>query len=531
GSTLLQTQLQRRWLPIANLCRNIENELIEYGFSLSELVSANAYLTPAHAQGFGIHYDNHCALVIQLHGRKRWEVFSSPEKLPIKRCREAISREHLPTPLLEVDLVRGDVLYIPRGFPHVASTREDSSLHLTLNLRTMIWAEVIAELCESHVSFRRSVQPTTTGSASAAEYFERELVPEIARLNLATYLQRRISTCLAALPPFPHDRFDAIDKVAAITADTHVRRASRSACMSIKEDDQVVLRFPGAVLRLPEAMTPVFDFIARAEVFTPKDLPPIPASYDAVQLTQLLVQHGLVRPVANEQPLIHISVGSDLDEMVVIPPQESHLSPDPPARSKMIDLTLLHGESPSTTPHLDWLRCRDRLTDADCDDIISTCLEFPLTPPTTVDEEQYPNHRRAHSRKVTLSGKTRWLYELLCDVAAEATRTNFHLKLTGITRHPQYVEYSPGRGHFARHNDYSHDQADSPRKLTIIIQLSAPEDYRGGRLQTFGVDVTDLPQERGSILIIPSFVYHCVTPVTQGIRRALVSWIAGPRLC
>jgi hypothetical protein len=531
GSTLLQSRLQQRWPPIANLCRNIENELLVQGLLLSESVSANAYLTPAHAQGFGIHYDNHCALVIQLHGRKRWEIFPPVEDLPVERCQQVILRVHLDAPLMEVDLVPGDVLYIPRGFAHAASTGEESSLHLTLSLRTMIWAEVIAELCRSHVSFRRSLPPSATSSASALEYFTRELVPEITQLNVADYLQRRVPVCLAALAPLPQGRLGAIDKVVTISADTLVRRAPLTACLTSTEDGQAVLRFPGATLRLHVAMKPVFDFIAETEVFAPNDLPTIPATYNAVQLTQLLVQHGLVQPAPADRSLVRSAPSPAPDEVTAIAPRELRPAPDFLGLSGKFDLTLLRGELPSTTPHLDWLRCRQRLTDADCDEIISACLEFPLTPPTTVDEDRYPGHRQARSRKVGLNDRTRWLFELLCDVASEATRTSFRFKLTGISRAPQYVEYSPGRGHFARHNDYSHDQADSPRKLTVIIQLSAPEMYEGGRLQTFDVDKNDLPRERGSILVFPSFVYHCVTPVTQGVRRALVSWISGPRLC
>ncbi|KOG33018.1 oxidoreductase [Streptomyces viridochromogenes] len=99
-----------------------------------------------------------------------------------------------------------------------------------------------------------------------------------------------------------------------------------------------------------------------------------------------------------------------------------------------------------------------------------------------------------------------------------------------MTRAPQYVEYLPGNGHFHRHNDYSHDQTDSPRKITVIVQLSDASSYEGGGLQMFGVDTEELPRERGSVLVFPSLIDHRVTPVTQGLRRALVAWVAGPRL-
>ena len=45
-----------------------------------------------------------------------------------------------------------------------------------------------------------------------------------------------------------------------------------------------------------------------------------------------------------------------------------------------------------------------------------------------------------------------------------------------------------------------------------------------------GIDTEDLPDARGTVVAFPSFLYHRVTPVTSGLRKALVAWIAGPRL-
>ena len=76
------------------------------------------------------------------------------------------------------------------------------------------------------------------------------------------------------------------------------------------------------------------------------------------------------------------------------------------------------------------------------------------------------------------------------------------------------------------------------RKLSIIIQLSDPEDYEGGdiylarppkdgRLDTEG---ETLPQfrQKGSVIVFPSYVRHKVTPVTKGVRKSAVAWICGP---
>lgn len=193
-------------------------------------------------------------------------------------------------------------------------------------------------------------------------------------------------------------------------------------------------------------------------------------------------------------------------------------------------VTLLHGNEPTAGRHLDWLRCAERLSSADCDEMIAACSEFPLTPPTIVGEDRYPGRRQADCRKVGVNARTEWIFNLLTAVAHEATQNTFGLELTAINRAPQYVEYRPDWGRFDWHNDYSHGVADAPRKLTIIIQLSEAVEYEGGRLQMFGPEIEELPDERGTVLAFPSFLYHCVTPVESGIRRALVAWVAGARI-
>jgi predicted 2-oxoglutarate/Fe(II)-dependent dioxygenase YbiX len=131
---------------------------------------------------------------------------------------------------------------------------------------------------------------------------------------------------------------------------------------------------------------------------------------------------------------------------------------------------------------------------------------------------------------IGVTEETAWMFDMLCAVAEEAVRQAYKLELTGIVRPPQYVEYRSGWGQFDWHNDYSHGIADAPRKLTIILQLSSPQDYEGGALEVMGTDVEAMPRERGTLVIFPSLLMHRVTPVVSGLRKALVSWIGGPRL-
>jgi hypothetical protein len=98
-------------------------------------VGVNAYLTPPNSQGLAAHYDDHCVFVWQLAGFKLWRVY------------EQLEGERLPplyAPRTEPDLAgrvcrvyrvgRGDVLYIPRGWTHVATALGEESMHVTFGV-------------------------------------------------------------------------------------------------------------------------------------------------------------------------------------------------------------------------------------------------------------------------------------------------------------------------------------------------------------------------------------------------------------
>jgi PKHD-type hydroxylase len=180
--------------------------------------------------------------------------------------------------------------------------------------------------------------------------------------------------------------------------------------------------------------------------------------------------------------------------------------------------------------HLDWVVCSKSLPGAICDDLVALGRSFPREKPTVVGQERLKSHRVGDVHILPSVPETRELYRLLWDTALDATKRHYGLTLSGITRMPHYVEYRAGRGHFHWHNDYSHESAESPRKLTVIIQLSEGDKYTGGDLEVFGAVTSVLPRDRGTVICLPSFIPHRVTAVTSGIRQVIVAWIAGPRL-
>jgi len=180
-------------------------------------------------------------------------------------------------------------------------------------------------------------------------------------------------------------------------------------------------------------------------------------------------------------------------------------------------------------PHLGLVVWDRGLSARECERIVALGHAVPRSETRVVDQEALAGHRVCDTHLIAETLETRPLYDLLWAAAAHAAEHGYGFDLSGITREPHYVEYRAGAGHFHWHNDYSHESEEAPRKVTVVIQLSDPAEYGGGDFETFGPIGETAPRARGTIFCLPSIVPHRVTPVTRGMRRALVAWVAGPR--
>ena len=157
GATIRVKAIQRFCEPLGDLCRNVEEQL---GFP----VRANLYCTPGNSRGFNLHLDTHDVFVLQLFGKKRWQIFEPTEMLPLesvpplpfendreamKRSRRggetrSINEKELGPPAIEALLEPGDCLYLPRGFLHQADAQDESSVHLTIGIHVLTWLDLLS---------------------------------------------------------------------------------------------------------------------------------------------------------------------------------------------------------------------------------------------------------------------------------------------------------------------------------------------------------------------------------------------------
>ncbi|HEY8254851.1 MAG TPA: 2OG-Fe(II) oxygenase [Rhizomicrobium sp.] len=108
----------------------------------------------------------------------------------------------------------------------------------------------------------------------------------------------------------------------------------------------------------------------------------------------------------------------------------------------------------------------------------------------------------------------------------------FHFELTGLTT-MQYAVYRDAEaGYFDWHSDYGRyrgDPGQEPRKITLSLQMSDGASYDGCDLEVRAAHPVDVAaRERGALMAFRANALHRVTPITRGLRKALVVWAAGP---
>jgi PKHD-type hydroxylase len=125
------------------------------------------------------------------------------------------------------------------------------------------------------------------------------------------------------------------------------------------------------------------------------------------------------------------------------------------------------------------------------------------------------------------SDETAWVYDRLDALFAEAAAA-LQLPVGPIVEEMQIIRYDPGCHFSLWHTDAGVDSHEA-RRISVSVELSAATDYEGGVLEivpdTIGRPRT-LP--RGGARFFPSRALHRVTPVTRGVRHALVIWTGAP---
>lgn len=125
GATLIVDAVDELHEPVAQLAEGLER-------ALRARIQVNLYAGWRTSPGFDVHWDGHDVLILQVHGRKHWKVYPMTREYPLSG--DPKDGKPPAEPLWEGMLNSGDLLYIPRGWWHVAVPVDEPTLHLTVGI-------------------------------------------------------------------------------------------------------------------------------------------------------------------------------------------------------------------------------------------------------------------------------------------------------------------------------------------------------------------------------------------------------------
>jgi PKHD-type hydroxylase len=144
-------------------------------------------------------------------------------------------------------------------------------------------------------------------------------------------------------------------------------------------------------------------------------------------------------------------------------------------------------------------------------------------------ENTVSNYRKSEVSWIDESEDSGWIYDKIAKLAHEANKEMWNFDIWGYHDNLQYTTYYGDGGHYDWHLDLG--PGLSNRKLSVVLQLSDPEEYVGGDLQmNVGGSLLTVPKSKGLLCFFPSFLLHRVTPLSSGTRTSLVTWLCGANL-
>lgn len=159
--------------------------------------------------------------------------------------------------------------------------------------------------------------------------------------------------------------------------------------------------------------------------------------------------------------------------------------------------------------------------------IVKNSKSYESQKATIVGEDNENSIRKSNIKWLPVNDEWNWVYERLSNQIMEANKALWQFNLHTIIDNIQFTEYEGNGGHYDWHLDIG-PKSINHRKVSVVVQLSNPEDYVGGDLELHpGSNSFAVPRSKGAVVIFPSFILHRVTPLTSGLRRSLVLWAGG----
>lgn len=287
-ATVLSPELRR-------LCRALE-AVFENPASAGIFWSAAGATAP-------VHHDEVDLIIIQLTGRKRWFISDDPPTLP-NRWKGAGEAAPLLGRHRVIDVMPGDLVYLPRGTAHtVDSTTE--SIHLSIGfLPPTVREAMIAAvdfLSEGDRSIRAGIAARADhlsrgeGIEAVGRRLRRALEELLARCQSEEFIReamaRRRARVIEDLPKLKKD-----GAAAPLAPHSRVRHNPLAVAQVLATDQVVDFRQPGERILVHRGAEEALRYIVKTPEFRVADIPGGLGDEVKVALVSRLVTSGFLQP-------------------------------------------------------------------------------------------------------------------------------------------------------------------------------------------------------------------------------------------
>ncbi len=199
-----------------------------------------------------VHCDDHDLIVVQLRGAKRWFISIQPSPLHNTWKRIPVSAAVL-GPHETLDVVPGDLLYLPRGTLHSVESATES-LHLSIGFTPLTLRDAMIAALDHLSDLDRNMRMTVGGRlafqlrGAGRDTLFPSIFDGLARLSaackspgfLAAAMQKRSARSIALLRPLPRT-----DSQPRVMLDTLMRHGDTAFCYLTANSESIDFSYPG----------------------------------------------------------------------------------------------------------------------------------------------------------------------------------------------------------------------------------------------------------------------------------------------
>ncbi len=295
GATIILPQLHTRVPSLAAFCRCLEREL-------SSRFQTNIYMTPGNAQGFKPHYDTHDVFVLQIAGSKNWQIFETPVELPLKGQHFDSTVHPLGEVTQSFTLNPGDMLYIPRGLVHDATSSDEISLHITTGVMANSWTDLMLDALSAVAlkdpSFRKALPVGFAHDGFDRTDARRTFASLIERMAMAADLDEVmdhfVDDLVSTRQPVLHGQMAQLSRLESLTVKSVAGVRPGLIYRLTESADTIRIDCYGKEISLPVHAGPAIRFALETERFKVSELPGDLDDEGKLVLARRMVREGLI---------------------------------------------------------------------------------------------------------------------------------------------------------------------------------------------------------------------------------------------